>query len=194
MRAAVCLHWIGTTESSSGRSPFPYDTPRFLISRIDPDGKTWINEDLIVDIPGERHVICSYNTKSYWPMSYHPGKNSLYIPYVDNCLDMMSANPAGGPVHPPPYEVSPTTCQGPPAPASQSRKLFRLAAVGGGCERRGGAAGGWSAWRAARPAVAAEQVALQRGRSWRRLPAIQSAAPRFGEKVRIRRSLPELRR
>ena len=37
-------------------------------------------------------VICAYNTKSYWPMSYHPGKNSLYVPYVDNCLDMTRAN------------------------------------------------------------------------------------------------------
>jgi alcohol dehydrogenase (cytochrome c) len=117
--------------------PFPYDTPRFLISRIDPDGKTWINEDVIVDVPGERHVICSYNTKSYWPMSYHPGKNSLYIPYVDNCLDMMSANPAGGPIAPPPYEVSPTTCVGPPAPAVAEGAATPAAGRGGG-----GAGGG----------------------------------------------------
>src|SRR5688572_10974211 len=130
--------------------PFPYDTPRFLISRIDPDGKTWINEDLIVDVPGERHVICSYNTKSYWPMSYHPGKNSLYIPYVDNCLDMMSANPAGGPVAPPPYEVSPTTCQGPPvavaaegaaAPAA-GRGAGPGAGTGGGPQAGAAAPGG----------------------------------------------------
>ena len=126
--------------------PFPYDTPRFLISRIDPDGKTWINEDLIVDIPGERHVICSYNTKSYWPMSYHPGKNSLYIPYVDNCLDMQSANPAGGPDAPAPYEVSPTTCQGPPAPppvAEAPPAAGRGGAPGGAPEGgRGGRGGG----------------------------------------------------
>jgi glucose dehydrogenase len=97
-------------------TPFPYNSDRFLISRIDPDGKTWINEDLLVDQPGERHVICAYNTKSYWPMSYHPGKNSLYIPYVDNCLDMTSANPAGGPVAPPPYTIEPVVCAGPPNP------------------------------------------------------------------------------
>ena len=123
-------------------TPFPYDTPRFLISRIDPDGKTWINEDLLVDTPGERHVICSYNTKSYWPMSYHPGKNSLYIPYVDNCLDMASANPAGGPVSPPPYEVSPTTCQGPPLPAvTQAAPAAAGPGRGGAAPGRGGAAG-----------------------------------------------------
>ena len=114
--------------------PFPYDTPRFLISRIDPDGRTWINEDLLVDQPGERHTICSYNTKSYWPMSYHPGKNSLYVPYVDNCIDYRSANPAGGPIPPPSYEVSPSTCQGPPVGASATP----VSAVAGG----GGAPGG----------------------------------------------------
>jgi alcohol dehydrogenase (cytochrome c) len=121
-------------------TPFPYDTPRFLISRIDPDGKTWINEDLIVDQPGERHVICAYNTKSYWPMAYHPGKNSLYIPYVDNCLDMMSANPAGGPIAPPPYEVSPSTCQGPPVDAQPAAAAPAAGARGGGA-RGPGAAG-----------------------------------------------------
>jgi len=133
--------------------PFPYDTPRFLISRIDPDGKTWINEDLIVDIPGERHIICAYNTKSYWPMSYHPGKNSLYIPYVDNCLDMRSANPAGGPIPPAPYEVSASTCQGPPVPAEATPVAAAAAGRGagggagaaGGGARGGGAAGGGAA-------------------------------------------------
>ena len=42
--------------------------------------------------PGERHVICSYNTRSYWPTAYHPGENALYVPYVDNCLDMTAAS------------------------------------------------------------------------------------------------------
>ena len=94
-KAADCSCWIATTENFSGRRRFPYDTPRFLIKRIDPDGKSWINDEVIVDIPGERHVICSYNTKSYWPMAYHPGKNSLYIPYVDNCLDMTAGGTGG---------------------------------------------------------------------------------------------------
>jgi len=73
--------------------PFPYDDPRFLISNIDvKTGKTTINWDVVLKQPGDRHVICAYNTKSYWPMSYHPGKNSLYVPYVDNCLDMTRAD------------------------------------------------------------------------------------------------------
>jgi glucose dehydrogenase len=133
-------------------TPFPYDTPRFLISNIDPDGRTWINEDLINDQPGERHIVCSYNTKSYWPMSYHPGKNSLYIPYVDNCLDMTSADPSGTANAPAPYTVEPTTCQGPPlpqpaaaaavAPAAPAAAPGGAAAGGGGRGGRGGAGGG----------------------------------------------------
>jgi alcohol dehydrogenase (cytochrome c) len=76
-------------------SPFPYDVPNFLISNIDPkSGKTTINWDVVLKEPGEQHVICAYNTKSYWPMAYHPGKNSFYIPYVDDCLDMTRAAPA----------------------------------------------------------------------------------------------------
>jgi len=120
--------------------PFPYDTPRFLIKRIDPDGKSWINDEVINDIPGERHVICSYNTKSYWPMAYHPDKNALYVPYVDNCLDMTSAGPAGTPAAPPPYEVTPAVCQGPPnpAPAAAAAAAGAPPAAGGG----GGGAGG----------------------------------------------------
>jgi alcohol dehydrogenase (cytochrome c) len=112
--------------------PFPVDTPRFLISRIDPDGKTWINEDLINDLPNERNVICSYNTKSYWPMSYHPGKNSLYIPYVDNCVDYTSANPAGTPQAPPVYEVKPSVCPGPADPAATAAAAAAPAAGGRG--------------------------------------------------------------
>jgi len=132
-------------------TPFPYDSPRFLIKRIDPDGRTWINDDLIVDQPGERHVICSYNTKSYWPMSYHPGKNSLYIPYVDNCLDMTAAGPAGTPVAPAPYEVSQSVCKGPgSAPAGTAPALPAAAGAGG---RGGGAAGG---------AVAERRTAIRR--------------------------------
>src|SRR5262245_7330583 len=78
-------------------TPFPYDTPEFLISNIDgKTGRSTINWDVVLKQPGEHHVICAYNTKSYWPMSYHPGKNSMYIPYVDNCLDMTAAAPASG--------------------------------------------------------------------------------------------------
>ncbi|HEX4999048.1 MAG TPA: PQQ-binding-like beta-propeller repeat protein [Terriglobia bacterium] len=75
-------------------NPFPYDGPNFLISHIDgKTGKSTINWDLVLKEPGEQHIICAYNTKSYWPMSYHPGTNSLYIPYADDCLDMTRGDP-----------------------------------------------------------------------------------------------------
>ena len=71
-------------------SPFPYDTPNFLISNIDgKTGKTTINWDLVFKDKGEKnHTICFYNTRSYWPTAYSPETNSLYVPYNDNCLDM----------------------------------------------------------------------------------------------------------
>ena len=70
-------------------NPFPYDNPNFLISDIEPkSGRVTINYDLVMKKPGDHHVICFWNTKSYWPMSYHPGTNSMYVPFNDNCLDM----------------------------------------------------------------------------------------------------------
>lgn len=70
-------------------TPFPFDDPNFLISNIDGrTGKTTINYDLVMKHPGDHHVICFFNTRSYWPTAYHPGTNSLYVPYIDNCLDM----------------------------------------------------------------------------------------------------------
>ncbi len=69
-------------------SPFPYDTPDFHISDIDVEtGQTFIDGEKILREDGERHLICYHNTKGYWPMAYHPGKNSLYIPYFDVCSD-----------------------------------------------------------------------------------------------------------
>ena len=76
-------------------TPFPYDTKNFIIANI--DGKTGIahlNTDLLFREPGQNHVLCYWNTRSYWPLAYHPGQNALYVPYVDNCLDMTSAAPA----------------------------------------------------------------------------------------------------
>ena len=67
-------------------TPFPFDTPNFIISDIDvKTGIAKINEEVLVARPGERHTICSFNTRSWWPTAFHPGKNSLYVPYIDNC-------------------------------------------------------------------------------------------------------------
>jgi alcohol dehydrogenase (cytochrome c) len=83
-------------------TPFPYDTPNFLIKNIDvKTGKTEINWDLVFKDKGEKnHTICFYNTRSYWPTAYSPKTNSLYVPYNDNCLDMgvsRGRTPVSGP-------------------------------------------------------------------------------------------------
>ncbi len=72
-------------------SPFPYDVPEFIVSKVDVEtGKSFINWDLVFKKDGETHLICYANTKSYWPMAYHPGRNSLYVPYHDFCVNMTS--------------------------------------------------------------------------------------------------------
>ena len=105
--------------------PFPFDSPNFIISEIDvKTGIAKINEEVLVDQPGERHTICSFNTRSWWPTAYHPGKNSLYIPYIDNCLDMTSAAPAadGKP-------ATPERRVGTPRPGADPNNLNGLAKV-----------------------------------------------------------------
>jgi len=77
-------------------TPFPYDDPKFVISNIDPKtGKTSINWDLVFKQPGEQHVICYWNTRSYWPTAYSPTTDSLYVSYIDNCRDLTIPGPAG---------------------------------------------------------------------------------------------------
>jgi alcohol dehydrogenase (cytochrome c) len=53
-----------------------------------------INRDLILDEPGAHRIICYFNTRSYWPGSYNPQRNAMYVPYIKNCLNMTSAAPA----------------------------------------------------------------------------------------------------
>lgn len=79
-------------------TPFPFDTPNSVISGIDvKTGKTQINWDLVFKQPGDRHTICYWNTRSYWPTAYHPGTNSLYVSYIDNCRDLtLAGNGARG--------------------------------------------------------------------------------------------------
>ena len=70
-------------------TPFPFDTPHFVLSKIDTKtGQTFINKDVVLKEPGEQHLVCYWNTVSYWPSSYSPRTNSLYSTYIDNCLDM----------------------------------------------------------------------------------------------------------
>ena len=78
-------------------TPFPYDEPEtFNLSKVDVEtGKTYINWDLVGKKEGERHIICFQNIKCYWPMAYHPGMNSLYIPYNDFCRNSTVKQSAG---------------------------------------------------------------------------------------------------
>lgn len=79
-------------------TPFPFDTPNSVISGIDvKTGKTQINWDLVFKQPGDRHTICYWNTRSYWPTAYSPTTNSLYVSYIDNCRDLtLAGNGARG--------------------------------------------------------------------------------------------------
>jgi alcohol dehydrogenase (cytochrome c) len=77
-------------------TPFPFDDPNFVIANIDPKtGKASINWDIVFKKPGDHHVVCYWNTRSYWPTAYDPNNNSLYVSYIDNCRDLTIAGPAG---------------------------------------------------------------------------------------------------
>jgi alcohol dehydrogenase (cytochrome c) len=69
-------------------NPFPYDAPNFWLKNVDVNtGKTFLNEDLIFRNKGEEKIICFFNTRSYWPAAYSPLTNSMYVPFIDVCLD-----------------------------------------------------------------------------------------------------------
>jgi len=76
--------------------PIPVDAPNLAISNVDgKTGKATINWDVVMKKPGDHHVICYWNGRSYWPTAYDPETNSLYTGYIDNCLDM-TANGLSG--------------------------------------------------------------------------------------------------
>jgi alcohol dehydrogenase (cytochrome c) len=74
-------------------NPWPFDVPNFLIAKVDGDGTTHLNESLIFTGPNQRKTICFFNTRSYWSQAYSPVTNSLYVPWVDTCLDMRTLDP-----------------------------------------------------------------------------------------------------
>ena len=77
-------------------TPFPNETPIMGLGDIDVvTGRTSINRDLVFTQPGETKTICYWNTRSYWPTAYHPGTNSLYTSWIDNCREVTSGGPAG---------------------------------------------------------------------------------------------------
>jgi PQQ-dependent dehydrogenase (methanol/ethanol family) len=75
-------------------TPFPYDDPNFVMSDVDVrTGQTSLNWSLVFKRPGDHHVLCYWNTRSYWPTAYHEANNSLYVPYIDNCRDLAIVGP-----------------------------------------------------------------------------------------------------
>lgn len=102
-------------------TPFPYDVPEFYISHIDVEtGKTFLNWDKVFKKDGDRSLICYHNTRGYWPTAYHPGTNSIYVPFTESCLDMeaKAANPTGFGIR-----------VGTPRPGSDPQKFAGIAKV-----------------------------------------------------------------
>ena len=84
---------IFVLDQESGRflwaHPFPYDDPNFNMSDIDlKTGQTRVNADKLFKKDGDKVLGCYHNTRALWSIAYHPGKNSLYVPFQDQCLSM----------------------------------------------------------------------------------------------------------
>jgi alcohol dehydrogenase (cytochrome c) len=73
--------------------PFPFDDPNVNVSVADvKTGKTAVNPDKMFKKDGDTIVGCYHNTRGLWQIAYHPGKNSLYVPFHDQCLSMEAVN------------------------------------------------------------------------------------------------------
>lgn len=69
--------------------PFPYDVPDINMNNIDVNtGATSVNRDKIFWKDGDSITGCYHNTRGLWSIAYHPGNNSLYVPFQDQCLTM----------------------------------------------------------------------------------------------------------
>jgi alcohol dehydrogenase (cytochrome c) len=69
--------------------PFPYDVPDINMNHIDVNsGATSVNRDKIFWKDGDSITGCYHNTRGLWSIAYHPGNNSLYVPFQDQCLTM----------------------------------------------------------------------------------------------------------
>jgi len=78
--------------------PFPYDDPNINMNDIDlKTGQTRVNVDKLFKKDGDTIIGCYHNTRGLWQIAYHPGKNSLYVPFQDQCLKMTAnmKNPTG---------------------------------------------------------------------------------------------------
>ena len=73
--------------------PFPFDDPNLNMSVVDLEtGQTAVNPDKLFKKDGDTVISCYHNTRSLWQIAYHPGRNSLYVPFHDQCLTMQARN------------------------------------------------------------------------------------------------------
>ena len=73
--------------------PFPFDDPNINITVVDvKTGRTGVNPEKLFKKDGDTILGCYHNTRGLWQIAYHPGKNSLYVPFHDQCLSMQAAN------------------------------------------------------------------------------------------------------
>src|SRR5438034_11434967 len=76
-------------------NPFPYDDTNINMNHIDvKTGQTRVNPDKLFRKDGDKILGCYHNTRSLWSIAYHPGKNSLYVPFQDQCLTMTANSKA----------------------------------------------------------------------------------------------------
>jgi len=69
--------------------PFPYDDPNINMNEIDEKtGLTRVNPDKLFKKDGDKILGCYHNTRGLWSIAYHPGKNSVYVPFQDQCVSM----------------------------------------------------------------------------------------------------------
>jgi PQQ-dependent dehydrogenase (methanol/ethanol family) len=73
--------------------PFPYDDPNVNMQVVDvKTGRTSVNPAKTFKKDGDTILGCYHNTRGLWQIAYHPGKNSLYVPFHDQCLSMQAVN------------------------------------------------------------------------------------------------------
>ena len=73
--------------------PFPYDDPNINMNTVNIEtGQTGGNPDKLFKKDGDSIIGCYHNTRGLWQIAYHPGKNSLYVPFHDQCLTMQAVN------------------------------------------------------------------------------------------------------
>jgi PQQ-dependent dehydrogenase (methanol/ethanol family) len=69
--------------------PFPFDDPNINMNVVDvKTGQTSVNPGKLFKNDRDRILGCYHNTRSLWQIAYHPGENSLYVPFHDQCLTM----------------------------------------------------------------------------------------------------------